>query len=140
MSRSIDYHAGHTWCGADYMYYEPWSREKINHQTGRNRASATRVVLDDSPPVWVQDDPDIERTPRDTSRDYDGYTYGSEAPPHSALYEDKSAPRWSSSGSSSSSTCSGWAIGVNESAYSAASIFEFLMHEHGVFASHHLDR
>lgn len=122
------------------MCYELWRMEKVAHQTGQNRGRTTLVVRDYLPPLKIHHYPDIERKLRDTSRDHDRYTYGSDASPPSALTYDRSAPSWLCSGFSCSSTCSDWAVGVNARAYSLAPIFVFLMPEYGWFAIHHVGR
>lgn len=52
-SLALDYHPGRTERGGDFLYYDPWSRQKIDEQAAASRASATRVILDDLECCWV---------------------------------------------------------------------------------------
>lgn len=74
-SGSIDYHSRPTGRSVTnyYMYYTPWRTEKVDGHTARNRARTTCVVSQDLQTDWINDDPDIQRTPRDSGRHYDAY-------------------------------------------------------------------
>lgn len=77
---SIDCNPVATGCVDYYFYYDPLRREKIYRQAALSRSNATVVLPDDLLTGGILDDEDVERTPFDTSRDADAYTYGNVAP------------------------------------------------------------
>lgn len=62
-------------------YYDPWERRKIDANAAVNRASATCVVPEGMSFGLVHEDEDVERTPRDESRDFNGYVRVTETLP-----------------------------------------------------------
>lgn len=66
--RAIYYHSGMVGEGADFIFHDPCKWHKSYQHASTNRASDTRVVLDDSSFEWFQEYYDIERTPHDDTR------------------------------------------------------------------------
>ena len=79
--RATDYHPGPRDEGADFVYYDPWQRCKVDAKTAISRKSATRVVPMDMPYGWMHEEDDRERTPRDASRDFNAYRVMDEGMP-----------------------------------------------------------
>lgn len=69
-NRAVDHHLGGSEASADFFYYDPFLRRKIDEATAKSRAAAYRVIPDDIPVGWDHEEEDVERTRRDTSRDY----------------------------------------------------------------------
>lgn len=74
-NRATDYQCGRTGPGAAFVYYDPHERRKIDEAAAKSRAATTRVIPDDAPRGWDYDldEVDVERQPRDWSRDYIPY-------------------------------------------------------------------
>lgn len=60
-SRAIDYHLGRTGRGADYVYYDPCRRQKIDELSACTLTDATGVVTDGLDCGWVHPKEDTER-------------------------------------------------------------------------------
>lgn len=81
--RTIRYNAYHldlSFNGSYHVYHELWCTQNIDFNTTWSRSNATNVVPGDIPLGRIHYDLDIERTPREKSRDSDVYAYGSVAP------------------------------------------------------------
>lgn len=79
--RAIDYHSGRTGRGGDFVYYDRWWSHKIDDSSTPMCADATRILSDDLECCWVHLEEDVEKTPRDDTRDYHR-SYGQ---PHSQI-------------------------------------------------------
>lgn len=77
--RVIDYHSGPVDEGADFLFYDPSERRRIDQHTASNRASATRVVHEDMLFGWCNEENDTESTPPDESRGFYGYVVVTES-------------------------------------------------------------
>lgn len=77
--------------GSDFVYYDPWRRQKIEEETASSSAVTTRVVPDNLSCGFTHVDEDVDRTPRDTSHDYVPYAYGATSHYQGSYYASPSS-------------------------------------------------
>lgn len=134
-NRATDHHPGRTGIGGDFVYYDPHERRKIDENTARSRASAARVMPGDQPRDWDYDPDEVgqERTPRDSSRDYDPSAHGPVAAYVPPAPVASAGAHGGVVGTPAADASGGQGVAVNASSDDAAVIRRFLV-EAGVIA------
>lgn len=69
-NRAVHHHLGRCGEGRDMVYYDPFTRRKIDEVTAQSLLSATRIITVYGPIGWEHDENVVERAPRDTMCDY----------------------------------------------------------------------
>lgn len=67
---SVDYHHDRSGTGWDFVYYDAWTRTKINAQTAKLRAATTHFVRNDMPIGWFYDENNGPWAVWDRTQDY----------------------------------------------------------------------